>query len=92
MSVLDLTVPSYQAAYHFAREKALAGDRVGADTLFIRLLWLVRGEDGGFVGLSDKQLKARVRAIPALASYSMADITAAMYEPGEWPKAEARAA
>ncbi len=84
---LDLTIPSQQGAYHFARQMALAGDRNGADALYIRLLWLVRCDQGGFLGLSDSQLEERVARDRILCTHDIAEITHAMYEPGEWPMA-----
>lgn len=77
-----MTGRTYQDAYTLARRLAQAGDRKGADALMARLLWHVRAEDGGFVGLSDKQLEAKVEADPRLNTEA---VNAAMWNPGEWP-------
>lgn len=88
MTSLDLSTPSLQGAYFFARELALAGKRKEADALYIRLLWHVRCDQGGFVGLSDRQLEERVAHDRILCTHDITEITHAMYEPGEWPKVE----
>lgn len=85
---LDLSVPSFRAAYQHARVIAMSGDRAGADKLFARLLWHVRAEDGGFIGLSDAQMAEKIAGDPRL---NTRDVYDAMYEPGSWPAAEAKA-
>lgn len=88
-----MPIPTQQAAYALARELAMAGKRKEADALYIRLMWLVRCDQGGLMGLSDRQLEERVAHDRILCSHSMEEITAAMYAPGGWPvPAEARAA
>jgi hypothetical protein len=79
---IDLTARTYRSAFQFARVLAVAGDRKGADALMCRLLWHVRAEDGGFIGLSDQQLADKIDRDPKLNAF---DVDAAMYDPGEWP-------
>lgn len=83
-TTLDLSKPSYRAAYSFARA---LGDRTAASALLSRLLWHVESHDGGFIGLSDAELEAKVAADPRL---NMQAVTAAMYAPGAWPATEQR--
>lgn len=73
---------TYNAAYRFARELAQAGDRKGALKLMSGLLWHVDRESGGFIGLSDLQLKAKVEADARLDFLHVID---AMYAPPPWP-------
>lgn len=86
---LDLSKPSYRAAFHFARKLAAAGDRPAADALMARLLWLVPAQDGGFIGLSDAQLTAKVRNDARL---NLELVLAAQWAPGTWPSADQVAA
>lgn len=86
---LDLSVPSYRAAFHFARKLAAAGDRPAADALMARLLWLVPAQDGGFVGLSDAQLASKCATDARL---NLELVAAAQWAPGEWPAADQVAA
>ncbi len=78
----DLTARTYRSAYQFARARAVAGDRAGADALLARLLWHVEAKDGGFIGLTDCQLRAKVALDPCL---NMNDVALFQYAPGQWP-------
>lgn len=91
---IDLSRPSYRGAYHLAREaayasmraakrdKIIAADKEAGDKVIIPLLWLVEAADGGFIGLDDDALEKRC----ARYRLSLADVNAAMWAPGEWPK------
>lgn len=83
---LDLSKPSFRAAYQLARAVAVTGDRAGADALFARLLWHVPASDGGFMGLTDCQMQAKIAADTRL---SMRAVHEGIWNPGEWPKQEA---
>lgn len=84
-----MTARTYQQAYTHARALAQAGDRIGAGKLLARLLWHVEAADGGFIGLDDWALARMVAADPRL---NMADVTAAQWAPGEWPRRAAETA
>lgn len=93
---LDLSVPSYRAAYQFARRAAFDSakvrgakkpswhDKAAGDAVMIRLLWHVEGERGGFIGLSDSQLAAYCER----KNYDIRAVNAASYAPGDWPTAQ----
>lgn len=90
---IDLSKPSYAAAYQHARAAALAhakaygreiptrADKAAGDAVMVRLLWHIECDRGGFIGLSDAQLEA----LCARKGYDLAAVTAAMYAPGAWP-------
>lgn len=75
LAELDLSVPSYRGAYHFAREAALAAarkrgaslpgpqDKPAGDAVMARLLWQVDASEGGFRGLSDAALERRLETM-----------------------------
>jgi hypothetical protein len=84
---LDLSKPSFRAAYQLARAHRMTWGKAAADALFARLLWHVPGEDGGFLGLTDDEMDAKIAADPRL---TRANVLAAMWAPGEWPEMEKR--
>ncbi len=86
MLQIDLSKPSFRAAYQHARILAVAGDRDGADKLFARLLWHVDARDGGFLGLSDAQIDAKIARDPRL---NIDDVMDGQWDAGQWPTQEA---
>lgn len=81
----DLSTPSFAAAYHLSRQRALSGDTTGAARLFSRLLWHVEASEGGFIGLTDEQLFEKCENDKRL---NHAAAAAALYAPGPWPTLE----
>lgn len=82
---IDLSTPSFAAAYRLSRLHALSGDTAEAARLFSRLLWHVEARDGGFIGLSDEELLEKCESDKRL---DHASATAALYAPGPWPVPE----
>ena len=82
---VDLSTPSFAAAYALARPLALRGDRIAATARLCELLWHVEGNEGGFAGLSDEQLLEKCEGDRRL-DYTMA--TQAMWAPPPWPAFE----
>lgn len=89
VSPLDLSTPSYRAAYQLARPLAVAGDRKGAAALFTRLLFHVPVEDGGLMGMSEDALETRCASDPRLDHVTALE---AVWNPGPWPTEARRAA
>jgi hypothetical protein len=82
---VDLSTPSFAAAYAIARPLAQRGDAPAATRRLCELLWHVEGEDGGFIGLSDEQLREKCESDKRL-NYAAA--TDAMHAPPPWPAAQ----
>ena len=83
LAIWDATAPkrTFSDAYALARPLAVSGNREGATLLLCRLLWHVEGRDGGFIGLSDAQLRDKCATDKRL-SYAAA--VAAANAPGSW--------
>src|SRR6185437_16156812 len=91
-----LSKPTYAAAYSIAREVSKSrADAAGrqfpapADIHaglreFARLLWHVDATDGGFIGLTDSELAARVEKIFS-GRVSLSTVTELGWAPGQWP-------
>jgi hypothetical protein len=96
MTTLDLSRPSLRAADQIAREYALdrmkaqgrkapdVSDGAAYRARFARLLWLVRYENGGFDGASDRQAKDRALRLNLQDVY----LNYALSGAGEWPVTE----
>jgi hypothetical protein len=99
-AAIDLSRPSYAAAYQHARAAAVAhakacgrglptrADKAAGDAVMINLLHHVEGDQGGFLGLSDAALEAYC----ARKGYDLAAVISAMYAPTPWPVPQAVAA
>lgn len=86
---VDLSKPSFAAAYQLSRRRAASGDRAGAARLFSHLLWHVEASEGGFIGLSDEELLEKCESDKRL-NHTIA--AAALYAPGPWPVTERKKA
>src|SRR4051812_24515245 len=82
---IDLSKPSYNAAYKLARAVVIGGDLAGGKKLFARLMWLVPANDGGFVGLDDFDFEHRLATFVRMGLCTRAAVMEAMWAPGDWP-------
>lgn len=89
----DPFTPSFKAAIYWAREAGweamrgagrdtlTASDRAAGNAVLARLMWLVEGGAGGFMGLDDRQVEHLCKRV----GLTSAEATAAMFTRGTWP-------